>query len=297
MLWANVRRTIDQTRWKLKGLRVYALVGKAGTGKSFRARLIADSQRLEAIIDDGLLIVNGKIVAGRSAKQDQHYLGAIKTALFHDPNDREVMKRAIRESGIAGILLLGTSERMVRRNCLSLALPEPREILRIEDLVSAEELETARSQRRQGKHVIPIPVVEVQQAYPKLWARAMKVLFERGIGKLSQKSYDKTEVRPVYSQDGGVSISENALAEMIVHCFLEKMPGVEVRKIRILVHEDSYEARLHVALPFGQEVAQSCHDLREYAVQQVESYTGIRIKELLIRVDSVMPRASGSTNN
>ncbi|MDY2756646.1 MAG: hypothetical protein SOU88_09485, partial [Candidatus Treponema excrementipullorum] len=48
---------------------VFALVGPSGTGKSFRAKLLADKHGLEAIIDDGLLIQNDKILAGQSAKR------------------------------------------------------------------------------------------------------------------------------------------------------------------------------------------------------------------------------------
>ena len=41
---------------------VFALVGESGTGKSFRAKLLAESYGIDAIIDDGLLIQNDKIL-------------------------------------------------------------------------------------------------------------------------------------------------------------------------------------------------------------------------------------------
>ena len=40
---------------------VFALVGESGTGKSFRAKLLAEKYGITAIIDDGLLIQNDKI--------------------------------------------------------------------------------------------------------------------------------------------------------------------------------------------------------------------------------------------
>ena len=49
---------------------VYALVGKSGTGKSFRAKLLAEKIGISYIIDDGLLIYGDTILAGRSAKQE-----------------------------------------------------------------------------------------------------------------------------------------------------------------------------------------------------------------------------------
>ena len=48
---------------------VFALVGLSGTGKSFRAKLLADKCSLEAIIDDGLLIQNDKILGIASSLQ------------------------------------------------------------------------------------------------------------------------------------------------------------------------------------------------------------------------------------
>lgn len=49
-------------------LKVYSLSGPSGTGKSTSALAFAHKLDVEAIIDDGLLIVNGTRVAGVSAK-------------------------------------------------------------------------------------------------------------------------------------------------------------------------------------------------------------------------------------
>ena len=49
---------------------VIALVGPSGTGKSHRALKVAKDHQADAIIDDGILIQNGKIIAGASAKTE-----------------------------------------------------------------------------------------------------------------------------------------------------------------------------------------------------------------------------------
>ena len=61
---ADLRRMVRGILWALRGVQVMALVGKSGTGKSFRAQLIARKYNIEAIIDDGLLIQGQKILAG-----------------------------------------------------------------------------------------------------------------------------------------------------------------------------------------------------------------------------------------
>ena len=75
--------------WRFRGIKVYALVGKSGTGKSFRARLLMQKYNIELMIDDGLLIRDQKIIAGKSAKREKAYLSAVRTALFTDRDHRK----------------------------------------------------------------------------------------------------------------------------------------------------------------------------------------------------------------
>lgn len=51
-----------------RAVKVYSLSGPSGTGKSTSALAFAHKLGVEAIVDDGLLIVNGVRVAGLSAK-------------------------------------------------------------------------------------------------------------------------------------------------------------------------------------------------------------------------------------
>ena len=50
-------------------IKVYAFVGPSGTGKSYRAQMVANSRSVEYIIDDGLLVSGNEVVAGVSAKK------------------------------------------------------------------------------------------------------------------------------------------------------------------------------------------------------------------------------------
>jgi ABC-type dipeptide/oligopeptide/nickel transport system ATPase component len=84
-----MNRIMRYTVWKLRGRKVMALVGRSGTGKSFRSKLVADKYGIEMIIDDGLLIHGEKIIAGKSAKKEQVFLKAIKTALFDEDDHQE----------------------------------------------------------------------------------------------------------------------------------------------------------------------------------------------------------------
>ena len=48
-------------------MRVLAFVGPSGTGKSYRAQLVARENNIHYIIDDGLLINENEVLAGTSA--------------------------------------------------------------------------------------------------------------------------------------------------------------------------------------------------------------------------------------
>ena len=128
---------------KFSGLTVMALVGESGTGKSFKSKLLAQKYNIDAIIDDGLLIQNDKILGGRSAKTEKTYMGAVRIALFDDKDHRDSVAKVLRKTHIKKILILGTSEKMVSKIALRLQLPQPQKIIHIEDIATKEEIERA----------------------------------------------------------------------------------------------------------------------------------------------------------
>ena len=74
-------------------MEVVAFVGSSGTGKSHRALVVAHENKIECIIDDGILIHDNKIVAGFSAKKESSRLKAVRRAIFQD----EVQVKSVRE--------------------------------------------------------------------------------------------------------------------------------------------------------------------------------------------------------
>jgi ABC-type dipeptide/oligopeptide/nickel transport system ATPase component len=71
-----------------KRRKVFALVGESGTGKSFRAKLVAQKYGIEFIIDDGLLIRDNRILAGHSAKKSIPFLPPLRSrCLMKSPTE------------------------------------------------------------------------------------------------------------------------------------------------------------------------------------------------------------------
>lgn len=91
-------------------MKVYGLIGKSGTGKSFQAVNLCKRLKIESIIDDGLFICRNKVVAGVSAKRQPTKVGAVKSALFYKEEHMTEVKEAIQRVKPLSILILGTSD-------------------------------------------------------------------------------------------------------------------------------------------------------------------------------------------
>lgn len=275
-----------------KGITVYALVGESGTGKSFRAKLLAQKYGLEAIIDDGLLIKEDKILAGHSAKREKTFLAAVRVALFDDKSHRDDIAKVLQKTGIKKLLILGTSEKMVQKIAMRLQLPSPSKIIKIEDIATQDEIEYAiRSRRIEGKHVIPVPAIEVKRNYPQIFYNAVRVLLKRKktpiISGNNTKVYEKSVVRPEFSKKGRISISEAALSQMVLHCVSEFDPQIRVKKLVIKTDERGYRLIITIDVPFGTQLTGKIHNMQKYTIDNIEQFTGILIEEVSIIIDKI----------
>ncbi len=189
--------------WLTRKRLVFALVGKSGTGKSFKAREVARRFRIDLIIDDGLLIRGQKIMGGRSAKREKGILGAIKTAVFANPDQVASVRRVLAERSRGRVLIIGTSRKMVNRIASNLGLLPIHRVVSIEEVSSAEEIARAlRIRAEQGKHIIPVPGLEVKRNYPHIFFESVKILLKGGrrLRRGESEIVEKTVVRPEYGR-------------------------------------------------------------------------------------------------
>jgi uncharacterized alkaline shock family protein YloU len=275
--------------WLFKGVQVFALVGGSGTGKSFRARLVAEKHGIDLIIDDGLLIKDQKILAGRSAKREKGILAAIGTALFAEQNHAESVRRALNKLKFRRILIIGTSDKMVRKIARRLQLPHPTKIIKIEEIATREEIAAAmRSRSSEGKHIIPIPALEVKRSYPHIFLDSMKIFFKRRFHPLgSGNIIEKTVVRPEFGNRGAVSISEAAISQMVQHCVQEFDGSLSVEKVVSTKTLAGYTLEVVLGVPFGGQIAYSLYQLQDYIARNIESFTGIIMREVNVTVGRV----------
>ena len=131
-------------------------------------------------------------------------MAAIKVALFDEKAHRDEVAKKLQGEKIKKILILGTSEKMVNKIASRLQLPSPAKIIKIEDISSQDEIEKAIHTRRiEGKHVIPVPSIEIKRSYPNIFFNAVKIFRQKkgpvGLG-VTPSVHEKSVVRPEYSK-------------------------------------------------------------------------------------------------
>jgi hypothetical protein len=278
---------LNRLLWALGGIQVFALVGAAGTGKSFRAQLVAQKHGIDLIVDDGLLIRGQQIIAGRSAKSEKAFLAAIRTAMFHDREHMMSVRQALARERFRRILVIGTSVEMVLKITRRLGLRRPQHFIRIEDIANAGEITAAaRAREVGGKHTIPVPSVEVGRSHPRIIVDAVHVAMTGRLGR-PRRGFEKTIVRPEYSGGGKVSISRTAVRQMVQHCVAEYDPRVMVRRITVSPGPDGMGIELVVALPYGTPIAGNLHELRSYIKGNIERFTGVFLRHVSITVAQI----------
>ena len=273
-------------------IQVFALVGGSGTGKSFRAKLIAEKNNIDAIIDDGLLIKDDKILAGKSAKHEKTYMGAVRIALFDEKEHRDSVAKVLQKSHMKKLLIIGTSEKMVSKICTRLQLPQPSKIINIEDIASQDEITKAiRSRQIEGKHVIPVPAIEVKKTYSQIFQQSIREKIQKSkfsiFAKKDSTMAEKSIVTPEFSKKGRLEISEAALSQMVIHCVSESDPEVRIKKLTIKTDSRGYRLVLTVDVPFGKQLTGVIHNMQNYIIEKIETFTGILIEEVSIIIDKI----------
>lgn len=283
-----MNRIFKYAFWKIGGIKVYALIGKSGTGKSFRSKMFAEEYNINLIVDDGLLIKGNKLLAGRSAKQDQSFIAAVRTAVFDDDEHYNNVIEALKKERFKKILIIGTSEKMVRKIATRLSLPQPDKIFDISDIATKDEIDTAmRIRFTEGKHVIPVPSIEITRTSPKIVIDSMKVLFNRKILRPWKKTkvFEKTVVRPEFTRFSKTIISEAALTQMVIHCLDEFDPAIKVLKLNAKVLENGYSLSIKLRIPSKHMMRTSLGELQEFISESLEKYGSIFISRVYIEME------------
>lgn len=261
-------------------MKIYGLVGSSGTGKSYRASNLANERGILFIIDDGLLITGSQVIAGTSAKREATMIAAVRRALFMDGEHASNVKGAIEEVRPDAILILGTSVNMIRRIIDNLQLPAVEEIIRIEDIATKEEIQTARTIRsEEGKHVIPVPTLEIRKDFSGYFLHPLRILRFTEKGRKIE-SLEKTVMRPTFSYMGKFFIADLALESIAIHNAY-KVEGVSrVTKASSVSHVGGVVINIEITVIYGYKIHEIMEEIQINIADDIVNLTGLNVLQV-----------------
>ena len=268
---------------------VIALVGPSGTGKSHRALKVSQEHHADAIIDDGILIKDGKIVGGHSAKQEKSKIMAVRRAIFVLPGHAEEVRAAIDEARPHRILIIGTSENMVQKIAKKLQLPPIAKIIHIEDIASLDEMAEARYHRlKEGKHIIPVPTIELKPHFSGYLIDPLQSLFKRSRTK-RRRLGEKSIVRPVFSYYGKLVIDDSAIQSIVANVvkakdFVSKIGSIRVKHLFRGNEDCGLDISFEIVLSYGNHIPTLIAQTQKRVREAVEFMTGMIVHEINIQV-------------
>ena len=270
-----------------KKIKVYAFVGPSGTGKSYRAQMVASEKNINYIIDDGLLIKGNEVIAGESAKKAPTKIETVKHALFYTDKEREEMAKAFKKYKPDSILILGTSDGMVKKIASNLGLPDIIETTYITEVATQEEMETARRIRvTEGKHVIPVPTFEIKKDFSGYLLDPLQIFKSKGRGNKPYIS-EKSIIRPTFSYLGKFTISDTVFRQIIEYLAIKTPEIHKVQKIRVDNFGEGVKLYMEVTIVYGYNVMEGITEFKEKAKKEIEKLTAMNVEEFEVVVKNV----------
>ncbi|MGM9926069.1 MAG: hypothetical protein ACI35R_17625 [Bacillus sp. (in: firmicutes)] len=265
-------------------MEIYSLSGQSGTGKSTSALAFAHQKMIPAIIDDGLLIVNGHKAAGTSAKFEKYALTAVKRATFSDKQHIEEVQAALKRYFIGKILIIGTSDRMTRLIAERLQIGEIHHYFHVEDIRTSSEIKLAQYVRKtEGKHIIPIPYKQVEQNF-------FKKLIRKGMDILSPKKErigETTIVFPDFHR-GSIQIEKKVFIDLVEQTCLLNPIVTHAHSIHVSLEGEPVVAfHVGIAHPFSFHLVREIEELQWCIYRNFLEYVGIEFTSIDINVESI----------
>ena len=266
----------------MENIEVYAFVGPSGTGKSYRAQMVAGAYNIKFIIDDGLLVKENAIVAGQSAKKAPTKIETIKKALFNDEKQKSEMQEAIIRLSPKSILILGTSDKMVKTIAENLGLPPIKKTIYITDVATEEEIENAKRIRTtEGKHVIPVPTFELKKDYSVYLLDPLQILKSQGLNGNPYIS-EKSIIRPTFNYIGNFTISDNVFKQIIEVQARNIKSISKIIRIRVNKSEEGPNVYIEVEIIYGFNIMAELKKFKEKCIKDIERQTRMNVTEFKV---------------
>ena len=265
-----------------KDIKVYAFVGPSGTGKSYRAQMVAGEYDIKYIIDDGILVRNNDIVAGTSAKKAPTKIETIKRALFQNEEQRKEMIKAFNKLKPKSVLILGTSDKMVKEIAQNLELPQIEKTIYITDVATEEEISNAKRVRTtEGKHVIPVPTFEIKKDFSGFLLDPLQIFKSKGSGEKPYIS-EKSIIRPTFSYMGNYTISDTVFRQIIEYIASKTDSITDIIRVRVNKTENGPLIYVEAEVKYGFNLMTELKKFKEKCIREIERQTTMNVVEMKV---------------
>ena len=271
-------------------MKTYAFVGPSGTGKSYRAQMVANSRNIKFIIDDGLLISGNEVIAGVSAKKAPTKIETVRNALFQNEEKKKEIQKAIKKYKPDSILILGTSDEMVSKIAANLGFEPISETIYIQDVATEDEMAMAKNIRvTQGKHVIPVPTFAIKKDFSVYLLDTLQIFKSTGKGNAPYIS-EKSIVRPTFSYLGNFTISDNVFKQIIEYV-AENTEGIyKIHRTIVKKHQgynDGIFIYTELVIQFGYSVMETVKKYKTKVLKEIDKLTSMNVLNIDIIVKGV----------
>ncbi|MDO8686045.1 MAG: hypothetical protein Q7J78_05165 [Clostridiales bacterium] len=269
-------------------MKIIGFIGPSGSGKSHRALWVARERGVDCIIDDGLLIIGNRVVAGISAKKEATRIGSIKRALFVHPEHAESVKKTIDELKPSSIMILGTSDGMIDSISERLGYSVVDERVYINEVANDFEIKQALTTRReQGKHVIPVPTFEIKKDFSGYFLDPLQIFRRKGKGSY-QLVGEKSVVRPTFSYLGNYTISDYTIFQIVEYTVADIKGVSKITRFRAENRPDGISIELDLNLILGHSIMGVLKEVRQKVREKIEKLTALNIYNLDISAKSIV---------
>jgi len=271
----------------MNNIKVYAFVGPSGTGKSYRAQMVANENNIHYIIDDGLFINDNEIIAGESAKKAPTKIETVKKALFLQQEQKDEIRKAIEKYKPESILILGTSDGMVNKIAANIGLPPVEKIIYIEEIATPEEIQEARRSRvTEGKHVIPVPTFEIKKDFSGFILDPLQI-FKIKSGNNKPYISEKSIIRPTFSYLGNFTISDTVFRQIIEYV-AQREPNIHnVLRTRIDNQPEGPYVYIELSVEYGENVRAIVENFKNKIIKELEKLTTMRVQTIKIVIKEI----------
>ena len=269
----------------MDNIKVYAFVGPSGTGKSYRAQMVANENNIHYIIDDGLFINDNEIIAGESAKKAPTKIETVKKALFLQQAQKDEIRKAIEKYKPESILILGTSDGMVNKIAANIGLPPIEKIIYIDEIATPEEIQEARRSRvTEGKHVIPVPTFEIKKDFSGYILDPLQIFKSKGgTPYISEKSI----IRPTFSYLGNFTISDTVFRQIIEYIAYKDKNIHKIIRTRIDNQPEGPYVYIELSVEYGENVRTIVDNFKNKVIKELEKLTTMRVRTIKIIIKEI----------